>query len=186
MRTMARVAGAVCLIWAASAAAKATYTLRDEVPETGSNILRSTVAWPVPIDKSFAELNAEERSIVAGDYMKVGAGDEPPYPRDGMTGVLREIARLQAGEKATGWLHIAVRVDANGRARGAALLAEPNKALAQAVTYVLLNTPYKAAKCDGKPCEADYSFKYEFTRTNAHNFIVDWHHSFWMVPLRRD
>ena len=158
MRKTMAVAGLLSLLWAAPAGAVDPYAVREDVPETGSNIQKATVHWRVPVDKQYHELSGDEVRLVHDDYERLGARDEPPYPRDGMTPILTELARLQRANRGTGMLHLAVRVDAR----------------------------YKPAKCDGAACAADYSFKYRLAPAYTHNLIVDWNTVLWMAPLKRD
>jgi hypothetical protein len=184
MSAMARV-GMLSVLWVASAGAADLYALREEVPETGSNIAKATVYWQVPVNKRYEELSAGEQQLVRDEYVRLGTRDEPPYPRDGMTPILTDVARIQARNLGTGLLHLAVRVDARGEPQGVAVLKSPERAIDHAVAYALMNARYKPAMCDGAPCAGDYSFKYNFEH-HTRNFIVDWHPNLWIAPLKRD
>lgn len=185
MRTIGRVA-LISALWAASASAADLYAVREDVPETGSNIQKATVYWRVPVDKRYEELSSDEVRLVRDDYERLGARDEPPYPRDGMTPILAEVARVQRTNRGTGWLHLAVRIDARGAPQGVAVLASPDNAVAHGVSFALMKARYKPALCDGAPCAANYSFKYKLQQAYTHNFIADWNTAFWMVPLKRN
>jgi hypothetical protein len=185
MNAMARV-GMLSVLWAASAGAADLYALREDVPETGSNIQKAAVYWRVPIDKRYEELSSGEKQLVRDEYVRLGARDEPPYPRDGMTPILADVARIQLRNLSTGPVHLAVRVDARGEPQGVAVLKSSDRAVDQAVAYTLMHTRYKPAMCDGAPCAADYSFRYTFENPHTRNFIVDWHPNLWMAPQKRD
>ena len=167
----------VAAVFAASAADQ--YALRDDTPETGSNIVRTLVMWPVPVDASYEELTPQQRGVVRADYVTLAADDEPPYPAYGMTPVLREIGNLRRAWVDAGTVHIAVRVDASGRPIGAAVLKAPDEKIARAITFTLMHTRYKPARCHGAPCEADYSFRYDMMQRNPQQFIVDWNPVLW-------
>lgn len=186
MRTMARVGMLSILCSGAAAMAADTYVIREDVPETGSNIAKPAVTWPIPVNKRYEELTGDELRIVRDDYVSLGARDEPPYPRDGMTPILAEVARIQKRGMGTGLLHLAVRVDARGEPQGVAILKSPDPAVAHAVAYSLMNTRYRPARCDGAPCASDFSFKYRLENAYGRNFIVDWNPVLWMAPLKRD
>jgi hypothetical protein len=184
MRTMARVATLLSLLWTASAGAADVYAIRGEIPETGSNIPRAAITWPIPINKRYEDLTGEQQRMVRDDYVSLSARDEPPYPRDGMMPILGEVARIQAKGKGSGLLHLAVRVDSRGQPQDVAVLRSPDHAISQAVSYVLMRSAYKPAKCDGAPCASDFSFKYYLDPIRYHNPIVDdWNPIFWMIPL---
>jgi hypothetical protein len=159
------------------------YTVREEAPETGSNIIRATVRWPVPVNKTYAQLSSEEQKTVRDEYV-LGARDEPPYPQDGMGPLLNDVARIQTRNLGAGLLHLAVRVDARGEPQGVAVLASPTPAIDHAAAFALMHTRYKPALCDGVPCAGDFSFRYRLQ--TPRNFLVDWHPVFWLVPQMRD
>jgi hypothetical protein len=182
------MAGMLSLLCAAPAVAVpiGPYSVQEDVPETGSNITKRTVFWPIPVDKRYEELTSEERQVVRDEYVRLGARDEPPYPREGMTPILSEVARIQRTNRGPGLLHLAVRVDARGEPQGVAILSTPDVPIAHGVSYALMKTRYKPAMCDGAPCAGDYSFKYKVPVGYTHNFIADWNTSMWMVPLKKD
>ena len=184
MSTMARAA-TLCVLWAASAGAADPYSVREAIPETGTNIARPAVYWPIPVSKSYEELTAAERRWVRDQYVRMGERDEPPYPRDGMAPILGEVALVQLHERGRGLVHLAVRVDARGEPLGVAVLKTPEPVLAKALSVTLMNTRYKPAMCDGTPCAGDFSFQYDLQLSRTHNFLADWHPIFWVIPLPR-
>jgi hypothetical protein len=179
MRTMERVGAALSLALAGAAVAADRYALREDVAPTGTNIVRAAVVWPVPINRSYEELTGEQKNLVRDEYVKLGARDEPPYPLEGMTPILRELAKVSAQDFDSGLLHLAVRVDANGHPLGVAVLASPNRNMEEAMGLALLDATYKAAKCDGKPCEGDFSFKYRFELERHHTARTYWNPAMW-------
>ena len=181
MRTIARVGALVAVLWAVPASAADVYVIRDELPETGSNIPNDALTWPIPINRRYEELSTEQRRVVRDDYIKLGAHDEPPYPRDGMMPILSLVARIQAKNAATGLLHLVVRVNSKGEPEGVAALRSPDDAIAKAVASMLMMSSYKPALCDGNPCASEFSFKYAFrTVPTARNVTSNLNPMFWM------
>ena len=43
----------------------------------------------------------------------------------------------------------------------------------------LLNATYKPAKCDGRPCDSDFSFKYRFELERHHTARTYWNPAMW-------
>ncbi|MGZ5666324.1 MAG: hypothetical protein ACXWHB_01735 [Usitatibacter sp.] len=173
------MAALLSLLWASSALAEDVYTIQGEFLDTGSNIPRVAVAWPVPINKSYAELTPDQKAKVRDDYVKMGARDEPPYPRDGMMPILREIVRIQNNSEHAGMMHLAVHVDATGQPHGVAVLQSPEEPATKAVTFLLMHTTYKPAICDGAPCAGDYSFKYETQRSHSVHVSLNRPYQLW-------
>jgi hypothetical protein len=180
MGVVGRVGIAAGLVCAATLAWGKQDVLYEEVPETGSNITRVAMTWPVTISATYAELSPEEREFVRGDYVKLGNGDEPAYPLYGMTPVLQEMQRIRMGSNDDGRVSLVVRVDAQGHARAFAILKAPDEGIAKAFAFVLMHTPFKPASCGGQACDSDYVFRYDFAHRKPSNFIVvNWDGRLW-------
>ena len=164
-----------------AAAAKDPYALWEDVPETGSNIARASLMWPVPPGASYDELTPDQKQTVRSEYLKLGANDEPPYPYYGPGGVLRDVARMRRSNiPMTGKMHFAVGVDSAGNPYGVAVLASPDTQLSKAMAFALMHTRYKPAKCDGRPCAGEYSFYYDFSRSYPTGMVVtEWPYVLW-------
>jgi len=167
------------LLGSLGAIANDQYVLREDVPETGSNIHRAALLWPVPPSAKYDELSADQKRLVRADYVNLAANDEPPYPAYGMVPVLRDVAKMRASHLSEGLIHIAVRVSASGEPQGVAVLASPDEHLARAVAFSLMHTQFKPATCAGRPCDGDYSFRYDFRHSYPSNFVVGWHPVMW-------
>lgn len=177
---LAKWAMAAALLGSLGAIAKDQYALRADVPETGSNISRTALLWPVPVEATYDELSPAQKEVVRSDYVNLAPGDEPAYPAYGMVPVLRDIAKMRASYiPNTGVIHLGVRVDSRGHAQGVAVLATPDELLARAVAFTLMHATYKPAKCAGRPCDSDYSFRYDFQRSHRSNPIVGWAPMMW-------
>jgi hypothetical protein len=154
--------------------------LRDEVPETGSNISRAAMTWPVTIDATYAQLAADERDLVRSDYVTLGANDEPAYPLYGMQPVLTEMQRIRMATTEDGRVALIVRVDAQGNPHGFAVLKAPDISVAKAFGFVLMHTKFKPASCAGQACDSDYVFRYDFAHRKPTSFvIVNWDARLW-------
>jgi hypothetical protein len=157
---------------AAPAVPLGLYSVQEDVPETGSNISKRTVYWSFR-EKRYAELTSEERNIVRDDYLRMGARDEPPYPSEGMTSILLDLARIQRTNRGPGCC-----TSRCASMRAASRRGWPSSAHRprhrHGVSYALMKTRYKPALCDGAPCAGDYSFKYKVQVGYSHNFIADW------------
>jgi hypothetical protein len=167
------------LLCTASLAMGAEYALKETEPETGSNIYRTAMTWPVPIDKTYAELSKEEKDVVRSGYVTLGPNDEPPYPAYGMTGVLQDMSKIRLSSTDDGMILMAVSVDASGQPRGVAVLRAADVGVAKAFAFVLMHTAYKPAMCAGAPCAGEYAFRYDFSHRKPNNFIVNWDPYLW-------
>jgi hypothetical protein len=154
-------AAAVALASAQLAAADGPYVIRDDYPAAGSNINRALVSSDVSFDKRYSELAPDELARVRSKYPKLAAGDEPPYPKDGLTPVIRQMVHRQ-DRPDPGRVDVGVRVDRDGRAQTVAVYATPNPDTAKVVAYALMGADYKPAICAGQACPGEYRFDFEF------------------------
>jgi hypothetical protein len=136
------------------------YRMREEA--TGTRIPRPAASSPIPLDKRYEEFTPEERAKVNA-LNGVKPGDEPPFPVRGLKPVMRNIIDLQRRGMRRGVATYGVRVDAEGVAQGIAVYQSPDEEFTKAIAYYLINTDYKPAKCDGKPCSGEYRFSFDFT-----------------------
>jgi len=154
-------AGAIALAGAQLAAAGGPYVIRDDYPAAGSNINRALLSSGVSFDKRYADLAADEQALVRSKYPALAAGDEPPYPKDGLTPVIRVMVHRQ-DRPDPGRVDVGVRVDPEGRAQSVAVYATPDPETAKVVAYALMGSDYKPAKCAGQACAGEYRFDFEF------------------------
>ena len=140
------------------------YRLRQEF--TGSHIPKTAAAWSLPLDKRYEDFTPEERAKLHSYYPNLKPGDEPPFPVRGLRPVMREIIELQQQAQEHGEAEYGVRVDAKGQAQAIAVYKSPDERFTKAIAYYLVNTDYKPAKCDGKPCEGEFKFRFDFSVRN--------------------
>ena len=155
---------AVLLAVAIPVAAQDTYAIVEEAPAVGSTIKRRLVTWPVPINRTYAQLAPEHRELVRRAYPDLAPSDEPPYPERGMEPLLREIAVVQRGQLGEGPVKMLVKVDAKGEAQSVAAVQSPNHNITQLVAFALMRERYKPATCGGQPCARDFVFEHTFNR----------------------
>jgi len=139
-----------------------TYSVKEEA--LGSSILRDAVSGvSVPVDKTYAELTADEKWRVKSQYEPMAVGDEPPYPLHGLHTILETCAKLQQQLRVRGALTLAVTVNAAGDPIAVESLRSPDPEMAKKVAMVLMLVKYKPAVCKGSPCQMQYPFRMNFT-----------------------
>jgi hypothetical protein len=162
---MIKVALLCSALLAASAhAGEPVSALKEEVARTGTHIKRD-VAWSkaIPVNLRYHELDAGARAVLADQYESLGEGDEPPFPQDGLQGILKPLSKGQQKLLVRGTMKLFVDVGADGKAK-AVSLAEPfqDETMVNFVASVLMLTPYKPGMCKGVPCAMQYPFSIDF------------------------
>jgi hypothetical protein len=142
---------------------QSSYSIKAPEARVGTHLNETLLRAAFPFDKQWSELTPEQRQMFRAKYSNLGENDEPPFPELGMGPIAREVQKLQQRVLTDGLLVITVHVDENGDAQSVAIYQTPNPSLSKGVAYVVMNTKYKPAKCDGKPCAMDFPYSFNFT-----------------------
>lgn len=137
------------------------------IPKVGTQALPSTADDTIPLDKPWAKLTRAQQAIVRSWYDGLSASDEPPYPIDGLQAIFSEITKVQAAVPVAGAFYAAAHVDARGKADRVTIYELPDPRLKDVLSFILIKTEYKPAKCSGKPCEMDFPIQAGFERPAA-------------------
>lgn len=132
---------------------------------TGSHVARH-LTWSsrLPFDKTFAELTAPQLAYVRDQYDGLAPDEEPPYPQEGMRATFRLVDKSVdqiIGHSDKGPLVAVAKVDDQGVVTTVSVFKTPGAAVTAAITYALLNTPFKPARRNGAPVAMDYVVRVE-------------------------
>ncbi len=136
------------------------YKLRFDQTVSGS-VDRSRVAEgsPFPLNKRYEQFTESERKILRSFYEGMPDADDPPFPANGMKGIIGDVSKIAGSMRAEGDLTIFVSVNERGEATGVKLVKYPNVEVAKAVAFVLIKSQYKPASCSGQPCPQEFPFR---------------------------
>jgi hypothetical protein len=109
----------------------------------------------------WADMSEDERETFRQQYAALEAGDEPPYPAQGMREVAVLIKKVHdAFPNYRGPVQVQVLVGPDGKAESVTTVgkvpADVNRYVASALTV----TPYKPAVCQGAPCAMRFSIAF--------------------------
>jgi hypothetical protein len=150
-------------LYAADSVPTPRYSIRQDTPDTGSNIKRNAVSGSrVPFEKRYEELTAAEKQIIKSQYEKMADDDEPPFPLYGLSSIYKSIYRGQQRLLVSGEIDIHLEIDEKGEPESAKVFQTPSQETAQFVASVLMLTKFKPAKCSGVPCKMSYPFSMIF------------------------
>jgi hypothetical protein len=124
-------------------------------------IMKKSLRWnsKIPLDKTYGELTPEQKEELHQMYETLPAGDEPPFPAEGIKPIFNAIKKAQRVLQARGEINMRVTVGPDGKAT----LVENhgsvrNEKMNEVTEQVLLLTTYKPASCSGQPCTMQYRF----------------------------
>ena len=141
------------------------YGLKESLPSAGSSIRKYVLKSPgLPINKKYQELTDDERLLLSHKYDHVNAGDEPPFPANGLKPIYLEILKTQEKLRLSGTLALVVAVDSSGHPTAVKRAPMDDSELTDAVETTLMQTTFKPAVCSGSPCAMDFPFQVELVR----------------------
>jgi hypothetical protein len=140
---------------------KPQYEVKDNVSTTGSLIAHSVPRYSsnLPINLPWASMTPAQQAQVRSQYVGMPTTDEPPYPLNGTAGIFNQLADAQQIVCVSGFLDVAVRVDANGKAVSVDTYSSPSEQLTKFISSVLIREKYKPAVCGGKACVMEYPLR---------------------------
>jgi hypothetical protein len=144
------------------------YSIKQNDPDTGSNIRSNRLTGQLPYDKSYAQLTDAQRVLFRSDYEVLAEADEPPFPEHGLGSVFDPISkaaqalRLDSGAPA---LSMVAYIDETGNASKVEVLSSPSPELTGFAARVAMKTKFKPAKCAGAPCAMGFPIRIRFIRS---------------------
>lgn len=163
---MNKVICSMCLLVLVACAAPppGAFVQKADAPQTGSHIRRARFLSDIPMDKSYAQLSAEQQALVRALYSDLPADAEPPFPKEGMGAITTELEKAMRVIPAAGVLVAVANVDAAGVVQSVSFYKTPSQDMAQAVSRILVSTPFKPGLCAGQPCAMTYPLRLVFER----------------------
>lgn len=128
--------------------------------ESGSKIAPIHITSPWPLDKHFSDFTPEEQQrYKASHYEGMPADETPPFPLAGLAGVRNEIENTARGRVMSwprGRVFAIVTVSKDGEAQKVEVYESPSDDISKITSYVLMNTEYSPADCQGEVCQGEY------------------------------
>ncbi|MEO7494301.1 MAG: hypothetical protein ABIT83_23375 [Massilia sp.] len=123
---------------------------------------RDAIRSTMPIERSWADLTAEQQGSFRTHYIDMPATDEPPFPLKGTQGILKGIR--DAAEKLfeVGTLELTVRIDERGKPVSVQVYETPSQQMTMVAATILMNERYKPALCSARPCVMDFPLYIDF------------------------
>lgn len=135
------------------------------VEEVGSHI--SGIAGRsdgLPLNRRYAELDANEKALVRADYEGLPPGDEPPYPAEGLLPVFMTVQTGAGKQPPLGSMTLVADVDSSGKVRHVDSFGKVDAEFARFASRVLAATPFKPGQCAGKPCNMQYVLRMQISK----------------------
>lgn len=146
---------------------RAQHGIKEDEPRTGTLLRRDSVLpFSIPINRTYAQLSADDRAKLHDWWEGIREGDEPPFPEAGLKPILDAMRKAQARLLVNGELFLIAKVDAHGDVVSVDALGSPSAEMTQFAASVMFLTKFKPAVCSGRPCRMDFPLRYKFEVTH--------------------
>lgn len=143
---------------------KPKYSIREDVPRTGSSIRRDrTSGFDVAINLPYERLSAADRQAFHSMYESIQEGDEPPFPLAGLQSIYKMLSKANNKFEDSGDLYLVATVDSVGQVQEVKIYQSPSEEMTKFAASLLNLTKFKPAKCGGKACSMDFPVQLRFS-----------------------
>ena len=143
---------------------KPEHKIYEDTPRTGSKIRNAQVGpMAVPVNLRYEDLSESDKNVLRSRYEDMPVTDEPPFPLDGLSSVLKPIRDAQDQMLLTGRLHAVATVGVDGMTSQVQIIEAPSKEMAKFIGQLLMLTKFRPASCNGSPCVMEFPIDLRFT-----------------------
>jgi len=136
---------------------KVYYLYGDARP--GSKFKQKLFKDVVPFDKRYSEMSTALQARVKAAYGGLKDSEHPPFPAEGSQAIYYPLFKANRNLLAEGDVLAIAMVNAQGRATKVTVYKAPSSNVATMINYIISNTQFDPATCDGRPCEMEYLFE---------------------------
>ncbi len=113
----------------------------------------------MPFDKSYSELSPALKQRVKNAYGDLKESEYPPFPSEGTQVIYRPLYKANLDLRKEGDVLAIAMIDESGGVESVTVYKAPSKNIATMLNYIISNTKFDPATCDGKPCKMEYLFE---------------------------
>jgi len=150
----------IIVISTTAAAAQKQFKLRGDAI-AGSKFRPIEATSPIPFDKSYDQLNEEQKQIFRASYGGLAETEQPPFPKEGTEVIYKPIIKAHKEIARAGNLFVVAMIDEKGKVENVAIYESPSDAMSQMATAVMFNTQFDPGTCSGKPCKMEFPFEFQ-------------------------
>lgn len=136
---------------------KAYFLLGDARP--GSKFKQKLFRSDVPFDKTYSELSPTLKERVKTPYGGLKASEHPPFPQEGTEAIYRPLYKANLKLEKEGDVLAIAMISETGKVENVTVYKAPTPNIATMLSYIITNTKFDPATCDGKPCKMEYLFE---------------------------
>jgi hypothetical protein len=145
------------------------YDVVREHDITGSHLQRAGGrsqggnAYGVPLNRRYEQLTDGEKAVLRQRFAGLPADAEPPFPAKGLEPLYLAMIKGQQKLGVEGALTLLAEVDEKGLVQQLEVMATPGPEMTNYVAAVLMDMPFKPARCQGQPCTMKFPVNVNFS-----------------------
>ncbi len=128
-------------------------------PKPGTKFKQKLYESNVPFDLRYREMSSTLQARVKDAYGGLKDSETPPFPTEGMQAIYRPLYKANRALDDEGDVLAIAMVDAAGKVESVSMYKSPTDNVASMVNYILVNTKFDPATCDGTPCKMEFLFE---------------------------
>jgi hypothetical protein len=135
-----------------------TYYLYGD-PRPGTKFKQKLFTDVVPFNKSYNEMSAPLQARVKAPYGGLRDSEHPPFPSEGSQAIYYPLFKANRDLLSEGDVLAIAMISATGDVKQVSIYKSPKDSIATMINYIITNTKFDPATCDGVPCEMEYLFE---------------------------
>jgi hypothetical protein len=144
-----------------------TFTLKEYDGRSFRQHRRVVSESSFPLDIGYDRFTTEQKRAFNAQYPALEEGDEPPYPLQGNSELIKVVRAVQKTFQVEGDTDVYVTVDSEGKALAVKTIGFDNQEARRAVATAAGIIKYKPARCAGQPCRGIAQVRYHLTWDNG-------------------
>jgi len=135
-----------------------TYYLYGDA-RPGSKFKQQLFKDDVPFDARYSDMSETLQARVKAAYGGLKDSEHPPFPSEGTQAIYYPLYKANRDLRDEGEVLAIAMIGTNGEVKQVSIYKAPTTSAATLINYIISNTKFDPASCDGSPCEMEYLFE---------------------------
>ncbi|MBL4674159.1 MAG: hypothetical protein JKX81_18005 [Arenicella sp.] len=128
-------------------------------PRPGSKFKQILYKNDVPFDTRYSDMSSTLQARVKAAYGGLKDSEHPPFPSEGTQAIYYPLYKANRDLRDEGDVLVIAVIGTTGEVKQVSIYKAPTASAATLINYIISNTKFDPASCDGSPCEMEYLFE---------------------------
>jgi hypothetical protein len=128
-------------------------------PRPGTKFKQKLYKSDVPFDTRYSDMSSTLKARVKAPYGGLKDSEHPPFPSEGTQAIYNPLFDANRELLSEGDVLAIAMISATGDVKQVSIYKSPKESIATMINYIISNTKFDPAICDGSPCEMEYLFE---------------------------